>query len=89
MRYTRRDFLQIATLAGCGYLSGCMLQTVRLTEKANQPHVILIMTDDQGWGDVSYNGLTRIKTPNLDAMAAAGMRFNRFYAQQSCSPARA
>ena len=40
------------------------------------PNIILCMTDDQGWGDVSYNGLTKIKTPNLDAMAAAGLRFN-------------
>jgi arylsulfatase A-like enzyme len=47
------------------------------------------MTDDQGWGDVSYNGLKQIQTPTLDAMAAAGLRFNRFYAQQSCSPSRA
>lgn len=54
-----------------------------------KPNIILCMTDDQGWGDVSYNGLTKIKTPNIDAMAAAGLRFNRFYAQQTCSPTRA
>ena len=36
-----------------------------------KPNIILCMTDDQGWGDVSYNGMTRVKTPNLDAMAAA------------------
>jgi arylsulfatase A-like enzyme len=48
------------------------------------------MTDDQGWGDVGYNGLTRIRTPNLDAMAAEGVRFDRFYsAHPSCSPTRA
>ena len=54
-----------------------------------RPNIILCMTDDQGWGDVSYNGLKKIQTPHLDAMAAAGIRFNRFYAQQSCSPTRA
>ena len=54
-----------------------------------RPNIILCMTDDQGWGDVSYNGLTKIRTLNIDAMAAAGLRFNRFYAQQSCSPTRA
>ena len=48
------------------------------------------MTDDQGWGDVSYNGLKQIQTTNIDAMAADGMRFNRFYAAHpSCSPTRA
>lgn len=56
---------------------------------AQRPNIILCMTDDQGWGDVSYNGLTKIQTPNLDAMAAVGLRFDRFYAQPSCSPTRA
>jgi arylsulfatase A-like enzyme len=59
-------------------------------ERERRPNIILCMTDDQGWGDVSYNGLRRIQTPNLDAMAAEGMRFNRFYAAHpSCSPTRA
>ena len=57
--------------------------------RPTRPNIILCMSDDQGWGDVSYNGLKKIQTPNLDAMAAAGLRFNRFYAQQSCSPTRA
>jgi arylsulfatase A-like enzyme len=49
----------------------------------------LCMTDDQGWADVSYNGLTQIKTPHLDEMAASGIRFNRFYAAAPvCSPTR-
>ncbi|MCF7674509.1 MAG: sulfatase-like hydrolase/transferase [Akkermansiaceae bacterium] len=55
-----------------------------------KPNIILCMTDDQGWGDVSYNGLKAIQTPNLDAMAAASLRFDRFYAAHpSCSPTRA
>ncbi len=59
-------------------------------EKPSRPNIILCMTDDQGWGDVSYNGLKQIRTPNLDSMAAAGLRFDRFYAQHpSCSPTRA
>ena len=41
------------------------------------------MCDDQGWGDVSYNGLKQIQTPALDAMAAAGLRFHRLYALPS------
>jgi arylsulfatase A-like enzyme len=54
------------------------------------PNMIFVMTDDQGWGDVAYNGHPRIRTPHLDAMAAEGMRFDRFYAGASvCSPTRA
>jgi arylsulfatase A-like enzyme len=48
------------------------------------------MTDDQGWGDTGYNGLTKIKTPAIDSMAAGGLRFDRFYAAAPvCSPTRA
>jgi len=54
-----------------------------------RPSFVLCMTDDQGWGDVGYNGLAAAKTPNLDAMAAAGLRFDRFYAAAPvCSPTR-
>ena len=55
-----------------------------------RPDIILVMTDDQGWGDIGYNGHPHLKTPNLDAAAAAGLRFDRFYAAApSCSPTRA
>lgn len=71
-------------------VSALVLITVtRANADITKPNIILCMTDDQGWGDVSYNGLKKIQTPTLDAMAAAGLRFNRFYAQQSCSPTRA
>jgi len=54
-----------------------------------KPNVILCMTDDQGWGDTGYNGHPVLKTPNLDAMAAGGIRFNRFYSGAPvCSPTR-
>ena len=80
----------LLTLALCALtmLALCPPTPARAAEAA-KPNVILCMTDDQGWGDVSYNGLTKIQTPNIDAMAAAGLRCNRFYAQQSCSPTRA
>ncbi len=56
---------------------------------ARRPNVILMMADDLGWGDVGYNGHPHLKTSNLDAMAAAGLRFNRFYsAAPVCSPTR-
>lgn len=54
-----------------------------------QPNVIIILADDQGWGDLSINGNTSITTSNLDAMAASGVRFDRFYVSPVCSPTRA
>jgi len=57
---------------------------------ADRPNVILVMADDQGWGDMAYNGHPTLKTPNFDAAAAAGLRFDRFYAAAPvCSPTRA
>jgi arylsulfatase A-like enzyme len=54
------------------------------------PNIILIMTDDQGWGQTGYYHHPILKTPNLDAMAANGLRFDRFYAGAPvCSPTRA
>lgn len=55
-----------------------------------RPHIVLVMADDMGWGQTGYRGHPVLKTPNLDAMAAAGLRFERFYAASAvCSPTRA
>jgi arylsulfatase A-like enzyme len=57
---------------------------------SDKPNVILIMTDDQGWGQTGYYNHPILKTPNLDSMAANGLRFDRFYAGAPvCSPTRA
>lgn len=58
-------------------------------DDSRPPNVILIMSDDQGWGDVGFNGNSDIRTPHLDQMAANGVKFNRFYAAAPlCSPTR-
>ena len=57
---------------------------------AQSPNVVLIMTDDQGWGQTGYYHHPVLKTPNIDAMAEHGLRFDRFYAGAPvCSPTRA
>lgn len=58
--------------------------------EAEKPNIILIMTDDQGYGQTGYYEHPVLKTPNLDAMAANGLRLDRFYAAGPvCSPTRA
>lgn len=57
------------------------------TEK--QPNVLLVMTDDQGWGDLSFHGNDSIFTPNIDKLAAQSCRFDRFYVSPVCAPTRA
>lgn len=56
----------------------------------SRPHIVLVMADDQGWGQTGYYNHPVLKTPHLDAMAAGGLRFDRFYAGAPvCSPTRA
>lgn len=55
-----------------------------------KPNIIVILTDDQGYGDLSCYGSDRVKTPNIDRLASEGIRFTQFYAPaSSCSPTRA
>lgn len=56
---------------------------------ASQPNVVLIMTDDQGWGDVGIHGNALIETPNLDSLARESIRFPEFYVHPVCAATRA
>ena len=58
-------------------------------QKGNSPNVILILTDDQGWGDLSGNGNLDLTTPNIDQLGRTGVRFDRFFVSPVCSPTRA
>lgn len=53
------------------------------------PNVVVILTDDQGWGDLSLNGNTNLATPNIDSLARDGASFENFYVCPVCSPTRA
>lgn len=55
---------------------------------ANRPNVVLIMADDMGFEALSSNGSLDYRTPNLDRLAAEGLRFEHFYAQPICTPTR-
>ncbi len=58
-------------------------------QKNERPNVIIIITDDQGYGDLGYTGNPHVKTPNIDAFAAESVRFNNFYVSPVCAPTRA
>ncbi len=67
-----------------------LLAVTTLPARAERPNILFIMADDMGWGQTSYYNHPVLKTPNLDAMAANGLRFDRFYAGNPvCSPTRA
>jgi arylsulfatase A-like enzyme len=59
------------------------------TPAAQPPNVLVILSDDQGWGDFSCNGNTNLSTPHIDSLANDGASFDRFYVCPVCSPTRA
>ena len=90
---TRRDFLKAiglgaASLAMPGCTNGYQGSGGKVT--ADRPNFVIIFMDDQGYQDVGCFGSPHINTPNLDRMAAEGMKFTDFYAAAAvCSPSRA
>jgi arylsulfatase A-like enzyme len=77
----------LATIAGP--FSNCAQPGYVLHPAERKPSIIFILADDLGYGDLGCYGQTKIKTPNLDKMAAEGMRFTSFYAGSTvCAPSR-
>ena len=80
--FDRRSFLQVvggAALAGCAGDSA---------DSPARPNIVIVMADDLGYSDIGCYG-SEISTPNLDALAAQGLRFRQFYNAARCCPTRA
>jgi len=91
---SRRQFLKSMTLATVSApvlwpLSACRSQGGTDTASRRRPNVLLIMTDDQGWGDIRSHGNATIDTPVADKLAGEGARFDRFFVSPVCAPTRA
>ena len=82
---TKRRYLK-GVLAAM-LLSGCLCSQVAVL--ARQPNVVVILTDDQGWGDLSAHGNTNLSTPAIDSLARDGASFGAFLVSPVCSPTRA
>ncbi len=54
-----------------------------------QPNVVIFLSDDQGWGDLSVHGNSQLRTPNIDSLASGGALFDRFFVCPVCAPTRA
>ena len=76
---TRTSLLILAALA-------FSFNTIRASDR---PNIVIILSDDQGWGDLSVNGNTNIHTPHIDSLARDGAMFDRFFVCPVCSPTRA
>ena len=66
----------------------CFVFLIKCEKDTTPPNVILIITDDQGYGDLNFNGNPNIKTPALDKFATESVRFNNFYVSPVCAPTR-
>jgi arylsulfatase A-like enzyme len=89
---TRRDFLcRLGTGAATLSLTGLTNAVENKKPKAStdKPNILLIVSDDQGWGDASCNWKdTDIETPVMDEIARTGVRFSQFYVNPLCAPSR-
>ncbi len=82
----------VSRLTGLFAVCGVMLlmsASDALGERAKRPNVIVIMSDDQGYGDLSAHGNPTLKTPNLDALSSESIRFTDFHVAPFCTPTRA
>jgi arylsulfatase A-like enzyme len=89
-KQTRREFLKLAGLAAAsGLAASCAGMETTEKGKKDRPNIIFIMVDDMGWADLGCYGSKEIKTPNIDRMAAEGIRFTQAYSGCTvCAPAR-
>ena len=86
--FGRRDFLKtLAVGAGGAVLARAVGANPQENTPAKRPNIVFIIADDMGWADVGYHG-SAIKTPNIDALAEGGVRFEQHYVMPTCTPTR-
>jgi arylsulfatase A-like enzyme len=79
---SRRHFLRNAAIAAAPLASFA-------APAARRPNIVVILADDQGWGDLSVHGNTNLSTPHIDSLARDGAIFDRFFVCAVCAPTRA
>ena len=86
-----KQFKILSILILLSTLISCVEKVKEKSSKPSikKPNVILILADDQGWGDLSSSGNTNLNTPNIDSLKSNGASFENFYVQPVCSPTRA
>ena len=81
--------LRLWIAAAGALLTACGASSPRDVQPDSPPTVIVILTDDQGFGDLGVHGNPVLRTPSIDAMAARSARFQHFYVSPVCAPTRA
>jgi len=88
MMLTRRTFIRAAGLAFAGLAAPAGRAAQNGTRPKGKPNVLIVLTDDQGYGDLSCHGNPILKTPNLDALHRQSVRFTDFHVAPMCTPTR-
>jgi len=87
MKSATNLFSLVRLLAVLGAMGGLMARSAAADSAA--PNIVMVFIDDMGWGDLSCFGNTEAKTPNIDRLAAEGIRYSQFYVNSPiCSPSR-
>ncbi len=84
MSFLLKRIFSFLLAGGLVFLFSC-----KSAETPTKPNILLILTDDQGYGDLGIHGNEWVKTPNLDQLARESARFERFYVSPLCAPTRA
>lgn len=83
--YRQMESLRYPLLFICAFVA---MATPRPTDAATKPNVIIVLTDDQGYGDLSCHGNPTLKTPNLDRLHGQSVRLTDFHVSPMCTPTR-
>jgi arylsulfatase A-like enzyme len=86
---TRREFVRIVSGGAAGLTMAPLAPAIGRLSTTNRPNIVLIMTDDQGYGDLGCHGNDKIRTPNLDHFASHSVEMTQFHVCPVCSPTRA
>jgi arylsulfatase A len=85
----RRDFLKAAGFGATALALSCRTEVIQTTERRKKPNIVYIMADDLGYAELGCYGQKKIKTPNIDKLAAEGMMFTQHYSGNPvCAPSR-
>ena len=76
-------------ILSCLLLVQCKQSNSGKNSNSTQPNIILVLTDDQGYGAIGRHGHPLLKTPHMDQLYDESVRFDNFYVSPSCSPTRA
>ena len=83
-----KKIIVLIALIGLGFSGYSHTKKTTTSKKSKQPNVIIIITDDQGYGDLGAHGNSLVKTPSIDKFHDASVRLTDFHVGPTCAPSR-